>query len=238
MAALGVLACTAVFGFWTEAHGASRSVPRHPQRYRAFYRVRTSQKIVALTIDDGPDATITPQILAVLRRYGVHATFFDVGKRMLASPELVRDELTGGNEIGNHTFDHAVLPRLSPDAWVADIKLGDEAFRSLGLSAPRWFRPPTGAATEMMLGELRGLHHREVMWSLSLDRFLGHASIDDAVGDVLARIQPGDIILAHDCCKPYDRTQTVRALSELLPALKAQGYSVVTVSDLVSRGRV
>jgi peptidoglycan/xylan/chitin deacetylase (PgdA/CDA1 family) len=204
----------------------------------AFYRVRTKARMIALTFDDGPDARVTPAVLALLAHYRAHATFFVVGSRALALPALVRAESDAGDEIGNHTFDHPHLMKLTAEAARLEIVRCDEALDALGLRPASLFRPPYGLASATDLREAMALGHRMVLWSVAVDR-LDHGTTDEAAARaVVAAAHPGDIVLAHDCCAPYDRMRTVRILAQVIPLLQARGYAIVTVSDLLDNGSV
>jgi peptidoglycan/xylan/chitin deacetylase (PgdA/CDA1 family) len=206
--------------------------------YGAFYRVRTSKREIALTFDDGPDAGVTPAMLAMLARHGVHATFFVVGRRALALPGIVAAELAAGDEIGNHTYDHALMLRLGDDAAAREILLCDTVLRGIGVRHSSWFRPPYGEASDGAYQEARVSGLRMVLWTVALDRLARGAGIAAAARALASRVAPGDIVLAHDCCPPYDRMRTVVILDRALAILQARGYRIVTVSRLVADGTV
>lgn len=223
---------------WATAHNASRQVPRSILTHDAFYRLPTTAKLVALTFDDGPDALITPKVLQMLDRYHAHATFFVTGQHSLAHPDLVRRELASGNEVGNHTFDHAFLTRISRAAAAAEITRADAVFATIGVPKPALFRPPHGVATFDLLRHAVADGHKFVLWSLAVEHFSMHESVDRADADLLRRVRPGDIILAHDCCKPFNRQTTIDVLDRLIPQLQARGYGIVTVSTLMAAARL
>ncbi|MCA1832423.1 MAG: polysaccharide deacetylase family protein [Actinomycetota bacterium] len=220
---------------WTVAHASAR-VPHGLVTHDMFSRIPVRRKIVALTFDDGPDATVTPRVLDLLARYRVHATFFTTGAHMLANPVLVREEIAEGHEIGNHTFDHRTLTRLSRRAVESEIRRADDVFGALSLGHPVLFRPPRGLSSPRVLEIARELGHREVFWSIAIDRYARHESTRRAARDVLAHIRPGGIILAHDCCFPFDRRRALDVLAIVIPRLQLQGYQIVTVSELLHRG--
>ena len=174
-----------------------------------MFRVQTKQRMVALTFDDGPDPRWTPRVLELLRQYHAHATFFQVGKNIVAHPDLVHAALDDGNEVADHTWDHPDL-ELLPAAQVGEeITAGADAFRQVGAPAPKYFRPPKGF-TDEAIGVLADANqYRTIFWDLCLERFVDHTpDMADAVQDMLTRVKPGSIILAHDGGIPT-RTKTL-----------------------------
>jgi len=195
-----------------------------------FYRVHTARRMVALTFDDGPFPEFTPRVLAILRATGAHATFFVVGERAVAHPEIIRAIEAGGNELGNHTWSHARLTTLLNFEEIREIDRGAEALRRLGVH-PVWFRPPYGAISHLGLLDVDAIGERTVEWVFAVDRALrvwGH----NAASQLLAQIRPGDIILCHDA-----RPKQLGLFRRLIDGLRERGFKVVTVSELVATER-
>jgi peptidoglycan/xylan/chitin deacetylase (PgdA/CDA1 family) len=183
-------------------------------------------RMIALTFDDGPDPTWTPQVLALLRAARVHATFCLVGREVAAYPRLVARIVAEGHRLCNHTFDHDERLATRPVPVInRDIQAATAAIRravpgaSIGL-----FRAPGGAFTGGLDRLLPALGLRPLGWSVDPDdwRRPGAPAI---VARVLAQVRPGSIILLHD--GGGDRAQTVAALQQLLPALTTRGYQFV-----------
>lgn len=227
IAAGGVLAVIAVFVIVAVTSQA------RPQDF-AFDRVATEGCDVALTFDDGPSPVFTPRVLADLGRYGDHATFFDVGVAAREHPALVLAEVLAGDDVENHTYDHVRLTSLSPAGVTREILLGRMALERAGAPAPRFFRPPFGEgfASRTVARAARSAGERIVGWDLGVEHFVNHLPQPAAVADILARIHPGAIILAHD--GRLDRTRTVQALPALLAGLHARGLHVLSVSALLA----
>ncbi len=186
-------------------------------------------KLVALTFDDGPDPHWTPQILSVLAKYDVRATFFLVGFQVRAHPELVRQELAAGHHVATHTIDHPNLLTLSAAAQqrqIVDSKRQIEAIAGPG--SVRCFRPPYGNhnATTDRIAREQGL--ATILWSRD-GRDWARPGVDTIVsGNLSTRYDGGRaVILLHD--GGTDRSQTVAALDRLIPTLKAQGYRFVQI---------
>ena len=234
------LACmlSAVLGFGSAmALGPERlpSLHHRPRfgRANALLRVNTERPVVALTFDDGPDPRWTPTVLRLLSRYHARATFFLIGLDALAHPELVRRERAGGYEIGNHTFDHQDLELLRPDQVKAEIQGGARAIEKAGGGHPVLFRPPKGLTDEVVGVLANADHYRTVFWSLTVEHFVDNQDVRAGIEQLLARVHPGAIILAHDGGIP-NRTRTMQALPMLFAGLHRRGYRMVDVSELIA----
>jgi peptidoglycan/xylan/chitin deacetylase (PgdA/CDA1 family) len=191
----------------------------------------TNDKIVALTFDDGPDPTYTPRVLATLRRYSLHATFFQEGRMVERFPELSRRVLAEGHAIGNHTYSHPYLVRLSPQQVRQEIDACERCIqKSVGISTTM-FRPPRGDWNPSIYKET--LHHHEhlILWSVALEHHEVHTP-QEMAQRVLNRVKPGDIILMHDGAF-VSRETTVQALPILIDGLLKRGYRCVTVPELL-----
>jgi peptidoglycan/xylan/chitin deacetylase (PgdA/CDA1 family) len=178
---------------------------------------------VALTFDDGPSPTQTPEILATLDRLQARATFFEEGRHVDGREALVRQILASGDEIGNHSFDH---PRYPGNRELAAT---DRLIREATGFEPCLFRPPYGLVDRGVLAAARRNHLELVLWSLDShdDQRRGAAAIRAAAVD-LAR--PGSIVLMHD---GGHHPQTVRALPGVIEGLRARGLRLVTVTKLL-----
>ncbi len=202
-------------------------------------RVSTDRPVVALTFDDGPDPTLTNDVVALLGRYHDRATFFHVGSHAEAFPKLVREESAAGMELGNHTWTHPHLPALSTAEAAMEIeRTQDELVGSTGVS-PQLFRAPFGLITPDELRSVEAMGLTPVHWSIPLDHYVDELALDptQAAGQLLDDIRPGDIILAHDARDGgIDRSAAMAALRILLPALDRRGIDVTTVSELLSEG--
>lgn len=205
-------------------------------------RVSTTRPVVALSFDDGPDLAYTPDVLAMLRANSSHATFFLVGESAALHPDLVRDELTGGMEIGDHTATHPHLLALPVDDVLQQAAETRTELASEG-AAVRLFRAPYGEITPDQLAALHAAGFTSIHWSLALDHYVGGEGLSPSVAALtLARdAQAGDIILAHDAhLLSQDgggsRVSAMQASPLLLSALRARGFQVVGVSDLLTLG--
>jgi len=191
----------------------------------------TSEKVVALTFDDGPDPTYTPRVLEILHRYGVHATFFEEGRMIQRYPRLARTVYAQGNVVGNHTYDHPYLTRLSPKAVHTEIDACDRILASeVGIST-HLFRSPRGDWNPTIYREARRDHDHLILWTVALEHH--DVPTPKAMAQrVLNHVQPGAIILMHDSGS-VPRETTVQALPMLIEGLQKRGYRCVTVPELL-----
>jgi peptidoglycan/xylan/chitin deacetylase (PgdA/CDA1 family) len=198
--------------------------------HRFFYHGNVNLPEVALTFDDGPNPPFTSQILDVLRRYNVKASFFDVGYLAQRYPDLVQQEMADGHIVGNHTWDHAHLPALSTNDITSEINnTSDELQKTTG-TRPTFFRPPYGETDARTLTVINNLGLTTFMWNnMAYDWLKPAPSVVSFRVTNVAR--NGMIILLHD--GGGNRTNTVAALSLIIPNLQARGFRFVTLQQLV-----
>jgi peptidoglycan/xylan/chitin deacetylase (PgdA/CDA1 family) len=188
---------------------------------------------VALTFDDGPDRRYTPMVLDVLNKYNVKATFFLVGARVAALPEVTRRIARDGHAIGNHTYWHPALYKHSPDRLKWEVTQTDEIIqRTIGVR-PKLFRAPYGGLNQEIVQQLKSEGYSVIGWDVdTLDwKQPGAAQIADVV---LAHIHPGAIILMHSAGHwTQNLSGTAEALDTLIPELKRQGLQFVTIPQMI-----
>ena len=202
-------------------------------RERIVYSAPTRERLVALTFDDGPHPVYTPEILRILDRYHVKATFFLVGSRAEQYPGLVREIAVRGHAIGNHSFTHPHdITADSPAGIASEIgRCGQEIERLTG-RRPRLFRPPMGAVSDAVLKAAGDEGYRTILWTVSADHH--DAPTPEAMAErVLRQIRPGAIILAHDGMYPM-RWKDVAATPLIIEELQRRGYRFVTIPELLS----
>lgn len=192
-----------------------------------IYEVPTSQKVVALTFDDGPSKT-TPEILSVLKEKDVKSTFFVVGEQVQRFPTLVAQEIDEGHEIGNHTYSHPKLTRLSTQRINREISETELRITQLA-PKPTLFRPPGGDYNQGILRLVRDNGYIIILWSIDTYDWR-YPPVGEIITTVLDKIKPGSIILLHDGRYP---SSTPEAVTFIIDSLKSRGYSFVTVSELL-----
>jgi len=191
-----------------------------------LWRGDPRRRAIALTFDDGPSPLATPLLLGVLRRYGVHATFFVIGERARAYPYLLKQMVADGHEVENHTFHHPNMATVDPGTVAREIEAASALIDGTIGRPPRWFRPPGGDYSRVVADAVRRDGMALAMWTEnSGDWALPPAKI--VVERVLARAEAGSIVLLHN-----GTLNTVRALPQIIVGLRHRGYDLVTVADL------
>lgn len=198
----------------------------------------TSQKVVALTFDDGPYPPYTDKILDALQQYQVRATFFVIGQNVDKYPALVRREVTQGHEVGNHTYHHYDLLKMGRGNISREIDLGSAAIARATGRPPTLLRPPHGFRDPAVMEAAEVRHLTVVEWSV-MSRDWTNPGVDAIVMRTLAHVHNGSVILLHDgdgTAQRASREQTVAATRLIVAALQQQGYKFVTVSELAHMG--
>lgn len=194
---------------------------------------RDAGNFIALTFDDGPHPVYTEKILDILDKNDAKGTFFVVGKNAESYPELLLREYRDGHEIGNHTYSHPDMNKISADKAVEEILLTQGIIEDITGERPVLFRAPGGIFTDELVLRMEKLDYKPVSWSWRQDTLdWKKRPACEIVNAVISNIQNGDIILFHDF--NTDGSPTPEALEILLPKLKNMGFSFVTVSELLS----
>lgn len=188
------------------------------------YEEKRHEKVVALTFDDGPDPRTTPQALDILKKYKAKATFFMVGQNVAGNEALIQRVKDEGHQIGIHTWDHPVLTKLPLDQAKSQILDTQSAlYKAVGIK-PTITRPPYGAIN---LSIQNSVDQSFIMWNVdSLD--WKNRNTEAILAQIKASTKPGSIILMHDI-----HQTTIDALPAVLDYLKKEGYSFVTVDELL-----
>lgn len=193
-----------------------------------------NEKVIALTFDDGPDEDFTPQVLDVLKKYDVKATFFVVGEKVGWNPELLKREYNEGHEIGNHTFTHINVSKRGYGDIDKEISDTQQAIKKLIGEEPKLFRPPYRAISKEMCSIIRKKNMNIVLWSNLDPKDWSNPGVYYIVNTITSKVQNGNIILLHDYNNLRNsKSQTVQALDAVIPKLKEMGYKFVTVSQLI-----
>jgi peptidoglycan/xylan/chitin deacetylase (PgdA/CDA1 family) len=197
-------------------------------RLATVRRIATGQPLVALTFDDGPHHSLTPQLLDLLSAYEVRATFYVIGSRVARHPQLAARIASEGHEIGNHTWSHPSLFGYSDAGVLSQVDRTSRAVIDATGRMPVTLRPPYGdfyPRQSLMLFQARGMP--TVFWSVDPEDWRRPASAVVA-SRIVNGSRPGDIVLSHDIHGP-----TVRAMPATIEGLAARGFRFVTVSELI-----
>jgi len=184
------------------------------------------EKKVALTFDDGPHPAYTPQLLDTLKEKGVKATFLVIGHMADKYPDLVRRMAAEGHEVGNHTYSHVTLTKLSPELVDVEYKANNDVIRRLTGKRARYCRPPGGDYNPEVLRRAASLGLTTVLWTDDPGDYdnPGAEILFDRETKSLSR---GGIILLHDGSK-----DTLATLARFIDATRAKGYEFVSLDEL------
>lgn len=191
--------------------------------------VNTKRRVVALTFDDGPHGKLTPQLLDLLQRENVRATFFVLGSLVAANPQIVQRMAAEGHEVANHTWNHPRLPSLSPEKFDEQIRKTTEIIEQNTGKKVTIMRPTYGLYNERVKNELLSDYGLDIiLWSVDPNDWKKPGA------NVVARrlvegAHPGAILLAHDI-----HPGTIAAVPQAIAQLKAKGYEFATVSELLA----
>ncbi|MBM0064536.1 polysaccharide deacetylase family protein [Alkalicoccobacillus gibsonii] len=198
-----------------------------------FFSGGKQTKEIALTFDDGPDPRVTSDLLDVLKEEDVPATFFLLGARAKAYPELVRRTHNEGHLIGNHGYWHNPIIQLSDKQARFEIEQTQQVIEQIIGVKTSLYRPPFGLLNEQKVEVVKDLGYSIILWSVDTEDWKASPP-DQIVETVLETVKPGAIILHHDGSNwDTDLTGTVTAVKKEISELKKQGYTFVTVDDLL-----
>ncbi len=203
----------------------------HGIKYSTFLAGDPADKEIAITFDDGPHPDFTPKILAILRKFNARATFFVVGEKAEQYPNLIKQELAQGHNVGNHTYHHVNLTRIPTEYVPVEIKACGDVLKDITGKAPHLFRPPGGDYDRDVALSSASLGYIMVLWT---DDPGDYASPGDKVirDRLLRNIDSGGIVLIHDGIQ-----QTIDVLPGILQYLQNKGYKFVTMDEMIKQTR-
>jgi peptidoglycan/xylan/chitin deacetylase (PgdA/CDA1 family) len=200
-----------------------------------FIGLTRGSKQIALTYDDGPNDPHTLNLLEVLARHNVRATFFLIGRYVQRRPELAHQVVHAGHTIGNHTFTHPHLVLSGAVETRNQLEECQRALQEVTGEVPRLFRPPFGGRRPTTLKIARSLGLEPVMWNVTSwdwKRLPANTIVENCV----RQMRGGDVVLLHDGghrALGADRSQTIIATGHLIERYKSQGYEFVTVPQMM-----
>ncbi|MDP3025345.1 MAG: polysaccharide deacetylase family protein [candidate division Zixibacteria bacterium] len=206
-------------------------------RKGTVYRVRVPEKVVALTFDDGPSPEWTPKILDELKKAGVKATFFMIGKYVEKYPQIARRVTEEGHDIGNHSYDHKVLIYCRMKTLEREINEAERVIKDVTGQKTHYFRPPKAWLTNKEKEKIKEMGYQIILWTLNSKDWV---TFDDKyiVKFIVRHVEPGDIILFHDgggvfSTEGGNRHETVKTIPQLVQKLREKGYRFVTITELL-----
>jgi len=206
-----------------------KSVGKRPTEQNiTFNSVHTDGPYIAMSFDDGPSATLTPKLLDLLAARHIKATFFVIGENVMEHPEIVTRAAREGHEIGNHSWSHPNLAKMSQESVRSQLQRTDDAIKNATGERPTLMRPPYGSITDR---EKHWIHdefgYRIILWDVDPYDWKrpGPAVVRNRI---LKETRPGSIVLSHDI-----HPGTIEAMPSTLDALEAKGFKFVTVSELI-----
>lgn len=210
---------------------------------KSYWKSQMPARSVVLTFDDGPSLEYTPDVLAILRKHGIRATFFVVGKRVKEHCFLVRQIVKEGHELGNHSYSHPFLWKNGENFQRQEIEKGQKAIEQcLGIPGyrPIWFRAPYAAQDEVTVQASHNVGLHTVMWTIDTNDWRKTSTIQ-SIANQLISTQGQDIILLHDATEANpnfqdpeasaSRQNTVDALDGAITSLKQRGLQFMTLSE-------
>ncbi|GLX71401.1 polysaccharide deacetylase family protein [Paenibacillus glycanilyticus] len=205
------------------------------EKYKSTFLLQGSskEKRVALTFDDGPDETFTPLVLDELKKAGVKATFFVVGNRIEANPDIFQRMVSEGHAVGNHSYSHPNYLKLSDEKFREEIDRTDKLIKRYIGHRPSLVRPPYGGVTEDQINWLASMEKKIINWNVDSLDWKG-LSADEVYANIMDATKNGSIILQHSAGgEGEDLTGTVEALGRVIAELKEKDMGFVTVPDLI-----
>ncbi|WP_442505071.1 polysaccharide deacetylase family protein [Novipirellula sp. SH528] len=197
-----------------------------------FHRANLTERIVAITFDDGPTPLETDCVLQILRDAGVKATFFLVGRDIEKYPESARAISCEGHEIGNHSYSHSRLLFKSHKFLFQEIERTDVAIKAIGYSKDTHFRPPYCKKLIGLPVVLARLRKHTITWDIEPDSSRRNRDDPARIEEiVLSRIRPGSIVLLH--VMGTRRKASLQALPRIINSLQQRGFLLVRVSELL-----
>ncbi|MEG4021471.1 polysaccharide deacetylase family protein [Microcoleus sp. S13C4] len=200
--------------------------------YFGINRADTEVKVVALTYDDGPYPPYTNQLLDILDRYQVKATFFEIGSNIEKHPEIVKMIIAKGDELANHSYSHKDMMFKPRQFLLSEIEKTDKLLQEVGVKQDSIsFRPPWGRRFVVLSYLVSQMHKKLIMWDVDSHDYEETLTAEDIANRVIHNVRSGSIVVMHD--GGGDRSKTVAATEMIVKDLQSKGYEFKTVSELL-----
>ncbi|MBD2385004.1 polysaccharide deacetylase family protein [Cylindrospermum sp. FACHB-282] len=193
-------------------------------------KLKPNQKVIALTFDDGPSPKNTAQILEILKKNNIKATFFMVGQMVQSFPQIAKKVADDGHVLGNHTWHHWYRQMDTATAASEINRTADIIYKTTGVKT-NLFRPPGGFLHNGLVDYAKSQKYAVMMWSSESGDSQRRGQAPTLVKNVLKTAKPGAIVLMHD--GGGNRSRSVKALPQVITGLKSQGYRFVTIPELL-----
>ncbi len=193
-------------------------------------RVETSQKIIALTFDDGPSRQKTDEILQILREENVKVTFYVTGAEIEKNPGELEKIIAEGHEIGNHTFDHKKMLLVSPSYVKSEIVRTDELIKKAGWTNEITFRPPYSTKLFTLPFYLSKNNRKTITWDVEPETYVEKS--EDLINHTLDKTKNGSIILLHVMYN--SRAESMKSVRPIIRGLREKGFEFKTVSEVLA----
>ncbi len=233
-AAAGAVGWAAYNAVWPTSQGFGRT----------FIGARGSDRLLALTYDDGPNTAWTPKLLEILHKHGAKATFFSIGHYAAEQPALLREVAAAGHAIGNHTYNHVTMALHTDDTIREELRRTTEAIEDAGVEMAqvqgrRLMRPPYGRRRPGTLRVLREEGYIPICWSVMFWDWNKGITTEKIMRQAEKKIRGGDVLLLHDgncIAMGWDRSHSVQATDLILQQWKEQeGFEFVTIPEMIER---
>jgi peptidoglycan-N-acetylglucosamine deacetylase len=199
-------------------------------RKSVYNRCETTEPVIAITFDDGPDPVLTPRLLDMLKERQIKATFFLVGRNVAAFPAVVKRMVEEGHEVANHSWSHPLLTGLGQDGVESQLRRTHDAIVKACGVEPHLYRPPYGAIGISQRARIeKSFGYSAILWDVDPLDWKKPRSAQKVYDSVLTLTKPGSIILCHDI-----HETTIAAMPAVLNDLKARGYVFATVTQLIA----
>lgn len=222
--------CAILFGLWKLSNSRTFQVTGE-----LISRVELSDSLVALTFDDGPTPGYTDEILDVLNKHAISATFFLTGREIESNRAEAKLIIKAGHQVGNHSYTHSQMILKTPEFIRNEIETTGYAIRKAGFNGKIYFRPPYGKKLFLLPIKLKDRGQASVTWDIEPESIAEVRSSAEAIAEhVEENVTPGSIILLHVMYQ--SREESRRAVPMIIKNLQQQGYRFVTISELIHTG--
>ena len=198
-----------------------------------FRKGKTNEYKITLTFDDGPDKKYTPEILDLLKKYNIKATFFVLGKRVKKYPEIVKRMINEGHIVANHSWSHADLSKSNDQLINKEINDTEKLLKKIINKEITYLRPPYGAVSERLLNISKAKGYKVINWTVD-SRDWSAMDVDQILINTLPNVKKDSILLFHSAGgENHDLSATAKVLPEIINTLKILDYEFVNLNNLL-----